>query len=82
METKILFLDLDGTLLNDAKELTDGNRAAIDAAIGRGHHVVIASGRPLKSVQAQAARFGLDGPGCYAMCSTTSPPKSRFCVRR
>ena len=67
MESKILFLDLDGTLLNDQKELTDGNRAAIEAAIARGHHVVIASGRPLKSVRAQAARFGLDGPGCCAI---------------
>ncbi|MBR4544447.1 MAG: HAD family phosphatase [Oscillibacter sp.] len=67
MESKILFLDLDGTLLNDRKELTDGNRQAISDAIGRGHRVVIASGRPLKSVRAQAARFGLDAPGCYAI---------------
>ena len=67
METKILFLDLDGTLLNDRKELTDGNRAALERAIAAGHHAVIASGRPLKSVLAQAARFGLDGPGCYAI---------------
>ncbi|MBR3570800.1 MAG: HAD family phosphatase [Oscillibacter sp.] len=67
MESKILFLDLDGTLLNDAKELTDGNRAAMEGAVARGHRVVIASGRPLKSVRAQAARFGLDGAGCYAI---------------
>ena len=67
MESKILFLDLDGTLLDDRKALTDGNRAALAGAISRGHRAVIASGRPLKSVQIQAARLGLDGPGCYAI---------------
>lgn len=67
MESKILFLDLDGTLLNDAKELTDGNRKAMEAAVARGHRLVIASGRPLKSVLMQAARLGLDGPGRYAI---------------
>lgn len=35
MGKKILFLDLDGTLLNDQKEITDGNRQAIQ--IGRAH---------------------------------------------
>ncbi|MBQ9493448.1 MAG: HAD family phosphatase [Oscillibacter sp.] len=67
MESKILFLDLDGTLLNDRKELTDGNRTAMESAVARGHRLVIASGRPLKSVMAQAAHLGLDGPGCYAI---------------
>ena len=32
MAKKILFLDLDGTLLNDRKEITDGNRRAISEA--------------------------------------------------
>ena len=34
--TKILFTDLDGTLLNDEKEVTAGNQAAIDRALERG----------------------------------------------
>ena len=67
MESKILFLDLDGTLLNDRKELTDGNRDAMARAMEAGHRVVIASGRPLKSVLLQAARLGLDGSGAYAI---------------
>ena len=33
MSAKALFLDLDGTLLNDQKEITPGNRAAIEAAL-------------------------------------------------
>ena len=35
--TKILFTDLDGTLLNDEKEVTAGNQAAIDRALEQGH---------------------------------------------
>ena len=67
MEKKILFLDLDGTLLNDRKEITPGNRAAIEKAIGLGHQVVVTSGRPLKSALIQAKRLGLAGEGCYVI---------------
>jgi len=65
MEKHLLFLDLDGTLLNDAKEITPGNRAALDAALQRGHGVIITTGRPLKSAMAHAHKLQLDKPGCY-----------------
>lgn len=65
---KILFLDLDGTLLNDKKELTKGNRRAIEEALGAGHSVVISTGRPLVSAIAQAKSLGLAGEGCYIIC--------------
>ncbi|MDE7218031.1 MAG: Cof-type HAD-IIB family hydrolase [Oscillospiraceae bacterium] len=64
MGPKILFLDLDGTLLNDRKEITPGNRRALDEALARGHRIVVTSGRPLKSSLAQARRLGLAGEGC------------------
>ncbi len=67
MEAKILFLDLDGTLLNDQKEITPGNRAAIQEALAQGHRVVVTSGRPLKSSLAQARRLELAGEGCYVI---------------
>jgi len=67
MDNKILFLDLDGTLLNDRKEITPGNRAAIEQAIEMGHRVVVTSGRPLKSALIQAQRLGLAGEGCYVI---------------
>lgn len=67
MDKKILFLDLDGTLLNDRKEITPGNRAAIEKAIGLGHRIVVTSGRPLKSALIQAKRLGLAGEGCYVI---------------
>lgn len=67
MNAKILFLDLDGTLLNSRKEISPGDRWAIEKALSLGHRVVIASGRPLHSALFQAHRLGLDGPGCYVI---------------
>jgi len=65
MKKRMLFMDLDGTLLNDAKQITDGNRAALDLALERGHGVIITTGRPLKSAMDQARMLGMDRPGCY-----------------
>lgn len=65
MKKHLLFLDLDGTLLNDKKEITPGNRAALNAALERGHGVIITTGRPLKSAMAHAKKLQLDKPGCY-----------------
>ncbi len=67
MPKEILFLDLDGTLLNDRKEITEGNRRAIDEALAAGRRIVVTSGRPLKSSLAQARRLGLAGEGCYVI---------------
>ncbi len=65
MEKRMLFMDLDGTLLNDRKEITPGNRQALELALERGHGVIITTGRPLKSALDQARKLGLDKPGCY-----------------
>lgn len=67
MKKRLLFLDLDGTLLNDAKEITSGNREALERTLQRGHGVIITTGRPLKSALEQARRLGLDKPGCYTI---------------
>ena len=67
MTKKLLFLDLDGTLLNDQGIITEGNRAALEDALARGHGVVIATGRPLSSARKKAASLGLDKPGCYVI---------------
>lgn len=65
MNQKILFTDLDGTLLDDAKQISPGNRAALDAALAKGHRVVITTGRPLVSAILQSEMLGLTGEGCY-----------------
>ncbi|MCD7956998.1 MAG: Cof-type HAD-IIB family hydrolase [Lachnospiraceae bacterium] len=64
---KIFFTDLDGTLLNDQKEITPGNQQAIDQALLMGHKIVIATGRPLASALIQADRLGLMRKDCYVI---------------
>ena len=65
MKKRLLFMDLDGTLLNDDKQITDGNRAALNRLLERGHGAIITTGRPLKSAMDQAHKLGMDRPGCY-----------------
>ena len=65
MSKKLLFLDLDGTLLDDHKQITPGNRLALQQALERGHGVIITTGRPLKSAMDQAHKLELDKPGCF-----------------
>ena len=67
MNTKLIFLDLDGTLLNDKKEVPKANREAIDAALAMGHKVLVCTGRPLCSALKQLPVLGLDKQGCYAI---------------
>ncbi len=65
--TKILFTDLDGTLLNDAKEITAGNRSAILEALALGHKIVITTGRATACAIELANRLGLTMEGCYVI---------------
>lgn len=48
---KILFTDLDGTLLNDDKTISEENLAAIRRASQKGHLVVVNTGRSLSSAE-------------------------------
>ena len=63
--SKALFLDLDGTLLDDRKKISEKNRLAIDRMLAMGHRVIITTGRPLVSARVQAKALGLTGSGCY-----------------
>lgn len=62
---KILFLDIDDTLLTRRKTITDENRSAIGKALAAGHRIVICSGRPHFGVLSIAESLGLAGDGCY-----------------
>ena len=64
----IFFSDLDGTLLDDEKNISDENRAELKRVLDAGHAVVISTGRALVSAVAQAKRLGLYGPSCYIIC--------------
>lgn len=65
MESKALFTDLDGTLLNSKSEISEGNRAAVEKLRKAGHHIVLTTGRPLASAIKQANVLGLTGKGCF-----------------
>ena len=67
MGKKLILLDMDGTALNDQKQLTQENREAIDSAMKNGHKIVVTTGRPLRSAKLLANRYGLDGPGNYVV---------------
>ena len=62
---KALYLDLDGTLLTDDKQIPERNREAIDKMLEEGHSVIITTGRPLVSAVLQAEMLGLTSEGCY-----------------
>lgn len=67
MNTKMIFLDLDGTLLDDDKNLPAVNKEAIGQALAAGHKVIVCTGRPLSSAVQLLPMFGLDRQGCYAI---------------
>lgn len=65
MNTKIIFTDLDGTLLNSEKMINPGDLSAIDRLISSGHKFVISTGRPLQSAIKISQRYGWTGEGYY-----------------
>ena len=64
---KVLLTDLDGTLLDDEKQISGENRKCIEQAVAMGHKVVLSSGRAAQSVYKQVRKLGLDRQGCYAI---------------
>ena len=46
---KILFTDLDGTLLTDDKKISSKNKEAIQKMLHQGNYFVICTGRPVAS---------------------------------
>ena len=64
---KILFTDLDDTLLTRDRKLTEKNYDAITRALKAGHLFAACTGRPLPATLPLLRRLGLDGPGCYAV---------------
>ncbi len=65
--SKVLFTDLDNTLLNSQKQITPENRQAICQAIHQGSQIVLCTGRPLIGAMPQIRELSLTKPGCYAI---------------
>ncbi|MCR5734073.1 MAG: Cof-type HAD-IIB family hydrolase [Lachnospiraceae bacterium] len=62
---KILFTDLDETLLSTDKSISPGNLKAIDEMTKKGHKFVIVTGRPLESAIKISKKYGWYSEGYY-----------------
>ena len=67
-KSKLITVDLDGTLLNGEKSISELNRKALIAAQEKGHKVAIASGRPIMGCRDIADALLLDRFGGYVIC--------------
>ena len=65
---KILFTDLDGTLLTDDKKISSKNKEAIQKMLHQVNYFVICTGRPVASGRIVAKELGLTSAGCYMIC--------------
>ncbi|WEV60523.1 Cof-type HAD-IIB family hydrolase [Streptococcaceae bacterium ESL0729] len=64
---KLLALDLDGTLLDSQKKVSDKNRWALDEARKKGVKLVITTGRPLTSIKYLLEDLDLIDPDEYSI---------------
>lgn len=62
---KILFSDLDGTLLTDEKLILDEDMRAIQRMLDCGNKFLITTGRPLASAKLMAKKYGFYRPGFF-----------------
>ena len=67
MKYKMIALDLDGTLTNSQKRVSERNKEALKKAAELGVHIVLASGRPLVGIRPVAEMVGLKEIGGYML---------------
>ena len=73
---RLIAVDLDGTLLNDQKEITPRTRAALEAAAARGVELVPATGRTVSGIPAElramaGVHYAITANGARVMDLTT-----------
>lgn len=66
---KLLFTDLDGTLLNHDSLVSAGTKAFLDDFLAAGNKLILSSGRPKDSVLEVKDHAGLTQPGILLSCS-------------
>lgn len=62
LKYKLVAIDMDGTLLNSKNEVSERTKKAIEKAKVQGTHIVIATGRILKSALHYSEFLGLENP--------------------
>lgn len=66
---KMLFTDLDDTLLNSQSQVSPETKAFLDEFLADGNRLVLSSGRPLMSVMEVKELAGLTQPGIFLSAS-------------
>ena len=84
MAIRLIATDLDGTLLDSRKEISEANLAALERARAAGVHLTIATGRMLNSAVYFGGRIGADVPlvccnGGLVRKSVDEPPVFERC---
>lgn len=69
---KLLFTDMDGTLLNDSSRISPAMKDALDQMTARGHRLILSSGRPLPSIMEVCGQSGLSYPGMLIISNNGS----------
>lgn len=64
---KLIAIDLDGTLLNNQKEITPYNKEVLQKAKAQGVKVVLCTGRPLRAIRPYLEELGLKDAGDYSI---------------
>ncbi len=67
MKYRLLAFDLDGTLTNSEKKITERTRAALYEARNKGAAIALASGRPVYGIMPLAKELELDTYGGYIL---------------
>ncbi|MCI6714699.1 MAG: HAD hydrolase family protein, partial [Lachnospiraceae bacterium] len=66
---KMLFTDLDGTLLNNDSMVSPETKAFLDNFLANGNKLILSSGRPLDSILEVKRDAGLTQKGILLTCS-------------
>lgn len=74
MDYKLVCIDMDGTLLNSKHEVSEENKRALKAAIDKGVHIAIATGRVFPSARIYGNIIGVNAP---LICSNGSYIKDK-----
>lgn len=67
LPTKILFTDLDGTLLDSGKQISPYTREVLEKWVQAGHKLALCSGRDVNSVKDVKSYLHLDLPNMYVI---------------
>lgn len=67
MQYKFIALDIDGTLANSEKQISDLNKAVLAQATSMGVHIALVSGRPTFGIEPTAKALGMDKTGGFIL---------------